>query len=120
MEFYVETGDLYVAAKIAGLTVEEFNELRIKARIPPSAEAHPYVGGQSARFFACEARPEGGQWSFGTSPVAYAVAPSARGDRAARGVRREITLGSRPRSGAPCRAKPFVQMEPSLSTLYFL
>ena len=34
LEFYVETGDLYVAAKIAGLTVEEFNELRIKARIP--------------------------------------------------------------------------------------
>ena len=34
LEFYVETGDLYVAAKIAGLTVEEFNELRMKARIP--------------------------------------------------------------------------------------
>jgi hypothetical protein len=31
---YIETGDLYVSAKIAGLTVEEFNELRIKARIP--------------------------------------------------------------------------------------
>ncbi|ABP50834.1 hypothetical protein [Pyrobaculum sp.] len=34
LEFYVETGDLYVAAKIAGLTVEEFNELRIRAKIP--------------------------------------------------------------------------------------
>jgi hypothetical protein len=32
--FYVETGDLYVAAKIAGLRVEEFNELRIRAGIP--------------------------------------------------------------------------------------
>ena len=31
---YVETGDLYVSAKIAGITVEEFNEQRIKARIP--------------------------------------------------------------------------------------
>ncbi|MEM1569058.1 MAG: hypothetical protein QXP31_06890 [Pyrobaculum sp.] len=34
LEFYVETGDLYMAAKIAGLTVDEFNELRIRARIP--------------------------------------------------------------------------------------
>ncbi|MEZ0319502.1 MAG: hypothetical protein ABWK05_05880 [Pyrobaculum sp.] len=34
LEFYVETGDLYMAAKIAGLTTDEFNELRIKARIP--------------------------------------------------------------------------------------
>jgi hypothetical protein len=32
--FYIETGDLYVAAKIAGLRVEEFNELRIRAGIP--------------------------------------------------------------------------------------
>jgi len=32
--FYIETGDLYIAAKIAGLKVEEFNELRIKAKIP--------------------------------------------------------------------------------------
>ncbi len=32
--YYVETGDLYVASRIAGLTVEEFNELRIKAKIP--------------------------------------------------------------------------------------
>ncbi|MFP3199727.1 MAG: hypothetical protein RXR06_07645 [Thermoproteus sp.] len=32
--FYIETGDLYVAAKIAGLKADEFNELRIKARIP--------------------------------------------------------------------------------------
>jgi len=34
LRFYVETGDLYVASRIAGLTVEEFNELRKKARIP--------------------------------------------------------------------------------------
>jgi len=32
--YYVETGDLYVASRIAGLKVEEFNELRIKANIP--------------------------------------------------------------------------------------
>jgi len=34
LRFYVETGDLYVASRIAGLTVEEFNELRKRARIP--------------------------------------------------------------------------------------
>ncbi len=34
LEYYVEKGDLYVAAKIAGLTVDEFNELRIKAKVP--------------------------------------------------------------------------------------
>ena len=34
LRFYVETGDLYVAFRIAGLTVEEFNELRKRARIP--------------------------------------------------------------------------------------
>ena len=34
LKFYVETGDLYVASRIAGLTVEEFNELRKKAGIP--------------------------------------------------------------------------------------
>ncbi|MEM1597394.1 MAG: hypothetical protein QW598_05370 [Pyrobaculum sp.] len=32
--FYIETGDIYVASRIAGLTVDEFNELRIKARVP--------------------------------------------------------------------------------------
>ena len=32
--YYIESGDLYVASRIAGLTVEEFNELRIKANIP--------------------------------------------------------------------------------------
>jgi hypothetical protein len=31
---YIETGDLYVSAKIAGMAVDEFNELRIKAKIP--------------------------------------------------------------------------------------
>ena len=34
LEFYVETGDLHLAARMAGMTVDEFNELRIKARIP--------------------------------------------------------------------------------------
>jgi hypothetical protein len=34
LEYYVETGDLYVASRIAGVTIEEFNELRIKAGIP--------------------------------------------------------------------------------------
>jgi len=32
--YYIEKGDLYVASRIAGLTMEEMNELRIKARIP--------------------------------------------------------------------------------------
>ena len=34
LKYYIETGDLYVASRIAGLTVEEFNELRMRARIP--------------------------------------------------------------------------------------
>ena len=34
LEYYVETGDLYNASRLAGMTMEEFNELRIKARIP--------------------------------------------------------------------------------------
>lgn len=34
LKYYVETGDLYVASRIAGLTIEEFNELRIRAKIP--------------------------------------------------------------------------------------
>ena len=34
LEYLVEDDDLYVAARIAGLTVEEMNELRIRARIP--------------------------------------------------------------------------------------
>ncbi|MGB9805856.1 MAG: hypothetical protein ACP5KW_04275 [Thermoproteota archaeon] len=32
--YYVEAGDIWVASRIAGLTVEEFNELRKKAKIP--------------------------------------------------------------------------------------
>jgi len=32
--YYIETGDLYVASRIAGTTMEEFNELRIRAKIP--------------------------------------------------------------------------------------
>jgi len=31
---FVETGDLWVSAKLAGMKMEEFNELRIKAKIP--------------------------------------------------------------------------------------
>jgi len=34
LKFYVETGDLYVASRIADMSVEEFNELRKRARIP--------------------------------------------------------------------------------------
>ena len=34
LKYYVEVGDLYVASRIAGLTIDEFNRLRIKARIP--------------------------------------------------------------------------------------
>ncbi|BDC17901.1 hypothetical protein [Acidianus sp. HS-5] len=33
LEYYIETGDIYNAAKLAGLAVDEFNELRIKAGI---------------------------------------------------------------------------------------
>jgi len=32
--YYIETGDLYVASRIAGMSMEEFNELRIRAKIP--------------------------------------------------------------------------------------
>jgi len=34
LEYLVEDDDLYVASRIAGLTIEEMNELRIRARIP--------------------------------------------------------------------------------------
>ena len=34
LEYLVEDDDLYVAARIAGLAIEEMNELRIRARIP--------------------------------------------------------------------------------------
>lgn len=34
LKYYIEVGDMYVASRIAGLTVEEFNELRIRANIP--------------------------------------------------------------------------------------
>jgi len=34
LKYYIETGDLYVASRIAGLYIEEFNELRKRARIP--------------------------------------------------------------------------------------
>jgi len=34
LEYLIEKGDRYVAAKIAGLTLEEFDELRRKANIP--------------------------------------------------------------------------------------
>ncbi len=32
--YYIESGDLYVASRIAGISMEEMNDLRIKARIP--------------------------------------------------------------------------------------
>jgi len=32
--YYIESGDLYVASKIAGISMEEMNDLRVKARIP--------------------------------------------------------------------------------------
>jgi len=34
LKFYVETGDLYVASRLAGMRVEEFNDLRRRAGIP--------------------------------------------------------------------------------------
>ncbi len=34
LKYYVEKGDLYIASRLAGLKVEEFNELRIRAGIP--------------------------------------------------------------------------------------
>jgi len=34
LKYYIETGDMYVASRIAGVSVDEFNELRIKARVP--------------------------------------------------------------------------------------
>jgi len=34
LRLYVELGDLHLAARIAGMTVDEFNELRLRARIP--------------------------------------------------------------------------------------
>ena len=33
VELYIETGDIWLAAKLAGMTVDEFNEIRIKAGI---------------------------------------------------------------------------------------
>jgi len=33
VELYIETGDIWLAAKLAGLTVDEFNEIRIRAGI---------------------------------------------------------------------------------------
>ncbi|MGB9704455.1 MAG: hypothetical protein ACPL3C_03320 [Pyrobaculum sp.] len=32
--YYVETGDIYVASRIAGMRVEQFDELRRRAKIP--------------------------------------------------------------------------------------
>jgi len=32
--FYIEVGDEYKAAKLAGLSLDEFEELRMKARVP--------------------------------------------------------------------------------------
>ena len=33
LEYYIETGDIYNAAKLAGMAVDEFNELRIRAGV---------------------------------------------------------------------------------------
>jgi hypothetical protein len=34
LKVLVETGDLWLAAKVAGLPVDEFDEIRLKAKIP--------------------------------------------------------------------------------------
>lgn len=34
LKYYIETGDLYVASRIAELCIEDFNELRKRAKIP--------------------------------------------------------------------------------------
>jgi hypothetical protein len=34
LKCFVELGDLYVASRIAGLKIDEFNQLRIRAKIP--------------------------------------------------------------------------------------
>jgi len=34
LKYLVERGDLYVASKIAGVTLDEINQLRLRARIP--------------------------------------------------------------------------------------
>jgi hypothetical protein len=33
IEIYIETGDLWISAKIAGMTEDEFNKIRIRAGI---------------------------------------------------------------------------------------
>ena len=34
LKYFIEVGDRYVAAKIAGLTIDEFDEIRRRANIP--------------------------------------------------------------------------------------
>ena len=34
VKLYIETGDLYKAAKLAGMTLDEFNQLRLRLKIP--------------------------------------------------------------------------------------
>jgi len=34
LKLLVEIGDLWVAAKVAGMKLDEFNEVRLRARIP--------------------------------------------------------------------------------------
>ena len=34
LKYLVEEGDLYVAARLAGLSVDEMDELRVRANIP--------------------------------------------------------------------------------------
>jgi len=34
VKLYIETGDLYKASRLAGMSIDEFNQLRIRLRIP--------------------------------------------------------------------------------------
>ena len=34
LKYYINKGDIWVASRIAGMTVDEFNQVRIKANIP--------------------------------------------------------------------------------------
>ena len=34
LEYYIEKGDIWVASRIAGLSVDEFDELRKRAKVP--------------------------------------------------------------------------------------
>ncbi len=38
VKLFIETGDLYKAAKLAGMTLDEFNELRLRLGIVRTAD----------------------------------------------------------------------------------